>query len=190
MSFNPCFFASALVSVQTVQQSRYCLLPFFYVIFQTHTHLFRFLEVLDYHTPLSSFVHLLSTFLSYFFVFIHKRPPAISILPAHTIFFAPVTPPSVTEFTCSVCFSVSSVSGCGYHSSSFSAWLYHILSVCPSIFFSASSVCPSFLFSACPVCLSIQPSTCSQSSLHTHSHSLCWPSFSLSNQSFTCPVAS
>jgi hypothetical protein len=63
------------------------------------------------------------------------------------------------------------------------------LRVCPSFFlgsvlpsfFSASAVCPSLLidfFPACPVCLSIQPSTCSQSSLQTHSHSLCWPSFS------------
>ena len=141
MSFNPCFFASALVSVQTVQQSLYCLFFFFLRDFST-THFFRFLEVLDYHTPFSSFVHLLSTFLSSFFVFIHKRPPAISI-PAHTIFFAPVTPPSVTEFARSVCFSVSSVSGCGYHSSS--AWLCHILRVCHSIILSASSVCPSLL---------------------------------------------
>ena len=117
MSFNPCFFASALVSVQTVQQSLYCLFTLFYMIFQPHT----FSDSLRFWTttpPSPLLVHLLSTFLSSFFVFIHKRPPAISI-PAHTIFFAPVTPPSVTEFVRSVCFSVSSVSGCGYLSSSF-----------------------------------------------------------------------
>ena len=115
---------------------------FFYVIFQPHT----FSDSLKFWTttpPSPLLVHLLSTFLSSFFAFIHKRPPAISI-PAHTIFFAPVTPPSVTEFARSVCFSVSSVSGCGYHSSS--AWLCHILRVCHSIILSASSVCLSFLF--------------------------------------------
>ena len=145
------------------------------------THLFRFLEVLDYHTPFSSFVHLLSTFLSSFFVFIHKRPPAISI-PAHTIFFAPVTPPSVTEFARSVCFSVSSVSGCGYHSSS--AWLCHILRVCHSIILSASSVCLSFLFFSLSS-LSVYPTFNLQSVLPSNTFSFPLLAFlSTSNQFF------
>ena len=55
VSFNPCFFASALVSVQTVQQSLYCLLPSFFLRNFSATHLFPFLEVLDYHHPLLLF---------------------------------------------------------------------------------------------------------------------------------------
>ena len=174
MSFNPCFFASALVSVQTVQQSLYCLLPFFYVIFQPHT----FSDSLKFWTTTHPYP-LLSISLALLCLHSQEAASHLHTRPHHLLCSCDTTIcHGIRLFCLLLCFF------------RFWVWIPFFFFFCLAVsyfevlsfhhFFSASSVCPSLLinfFPACPVCLSIQPSTCSQSSLHTHSHSLCWPSF-------------
>jgi hypothetical protein len=123
----------------------FCVLHYFYVIFRPHSfsHSFKFWTTTTplYFSPSLPFFSVHSC--HPFFVSLLKRPPAISVS-THTILFAPVTPPFVTKFARSVCFSVS-----------FSwVWLCYLLTVCPSTLFRSPlwSVLPSPISRS--VCLS------------------------------------
>jgi len=167
--------------VQTVQQSLYCLLPFFYVIFQPHT----FSDSLKFWTTKHP-SPLLSISLALLCLHSQEAASHLHTRPHHLLCSCDTTIcHGIRLFCLLLCFFRFWV---WIPFLFFSAWLCHILRVCLSILFSASSVRPSFPDFFQPiqsVCLSSLQLAVSPPFIHIHIPSAGLPLPPLLNSSVT-----